>query len=79
MLGFIIAFWAAPRMTAGHLLFALATTGYILVALQLEEHDLIAALGDQYRQYRRQVPILIPGIQRPGRRTDAETATTKPL
>ncbi|KAA1251819.1 isoprenylcysteine carboxylmethyltransferase family protein [Mycobacterium simiae] len=75
MLGFIIAFWAAPRMTAGHLLFALATTGYILIALQLEEHDLIAALGDQYRQYRRQVPILIPGFQRHGRRTDAETAT----
>ena len=72
MLGFIIAFWAAPTMTAGHLLFALATTGYILIALRLEEHDLTAALGDQYRQYRRGVPILIPGLQRPGRRIDAE-------
>ena len=72
MLGFIIAFWAAPTMTAGHLLFALATTGYILIALQLEERDLIAALGDQYRQYRRRVPLLIPGLQRSGHRTDAE-------
>lgn len=60
MLGFIIAFWAAPTMTAGHLLFAVATTGYILIALHLEEHDLVAALGDQYRDYRRDVPKLIP-------------------
>lgn len=67
MLGFVIAFWAAATMTAGHLLFALATTCYILIALQLEEHDLIAALGDHYRQYRHRVPILIPGIHRPGR------------
>lgn len=60
MLGFIIAFWAAPTMTAGHLLFAVATTGYILIALTLEEHDLEAALGDQYRDYRRDVPKLVP-------------------
>ncbi|WP_204081110.1 methanethiol S-methyltransferase [Mycobacterium riyadhense] len=60
MLGFIVAFWAAPTMTAGHLLFAIATTAYILIALQLEEHDLVAALGNQYRDYRREVPMLVP-------------------
>ncbi len=68
MLGFIIAFWAAPTMTAGHLLFAAAMTGYILFALQIEEHDLIAALGTHYAEYRRRVPMLIPGLRR--RRTD---------
>ncbi len=54
MLGFVIAFWAAPTMTAGHLLFAVGTTGYIVLALQLEERDLVAALGDQYHDYRRE-------------------------
>ena len=60
MAGFIIAFWATPTMTAGHLLFAAVTTAYILVAVQLEEHDLVAALGDQYGAYRRRVPMLVP-------------------
>jgi protein-S-isoprenylcysteine O-methyltransferase Ste14 len=58
-LGFIIAFWATPVMTAGHALFAAVTTIYILSAIQWEEHDLIALYGDQYREYRRRVRMLI--------------------
>src|SRR5690606_36077080 len=60
MLGFIIAFWSTPHMTVGHLLFAIATTAYILIAIQLEEHDLVKYFGDQYREYRSRTPILIP-------------------
>ncbi|SEB05879.1 MULTISPECIES: methanethiol S-methyltransferase [unclassified Mycobacterium] len=62
MVGFIIAFWATPMMTAGHLLFSLATTGYILIAIQLEEHDLVAGLGAPYQDYRAEVPMMIPGL-----------------
>jgi methanethiol S-methyltransferase len=71
MLGFLIAFWAAPTLTAGHLLFSVAMTGYILIATQLEEHDLVAALGDEYRDYRREVPRLVPLRRLPRRHTTA--------
>jgi methanethiol S-methyltransferase len=60
MLGFIIAFWAAPRMTVGHLLFAFATTGYILVAIQLEERDLVKLHGNDYIRYQHEVSQIIP-------------------
>ncbi len=60
MLGLIVAFWATPVMSAGHLMFAAAATGYILLALPLEERDLMKRHGDDYRRYRERVPMLVP-------------------
>ena len=60
MLGFIVAFWATPTMTQGHLFFAFVTKVWILISIQLEERDLIKFHGKEYENYRKETAMLLP-------------------
>ena len=71
--GWLLAFWCTPHMTLAHLVFALLTTAYILIAIRLEERDLVTIHGSDYLEYRRKTPMLVPNLTR------SETGTSRPI
>ena len=80
MTGWLILIWATPFMTMGHFLFAAASTVYILVAIQLEERNLIETFGDTYKRYIREVPMLVPSMtSRRGKKTERQSGIGKPV
>jgi methanethiol S-methyltransferase len=75
-IGWLTIFWAAPTMTIAHLVFALVTTAYIFIAIQLEERDLVSAFGARYVEYRRRTPMIVPRL-RSARRDAVTQAVTR--
>ena len=77
-IGWLVVFWSAPRMTAAHLVFAVATTAYILIAIQFEERDLVRFHGE-YAEYRTRVPMIVPAGSAKWRETEGAGVQTAPL